>query len=149
MCYNCDNTQKIVVIIVIYVYYYTYIIWHNFVLMDRNKLIKDNIYKIRRDKGLSQECIASNLNISINSYRKLERGGTALINKRLDKLAHILGVKIEDILLCSDSNDERFLELPFIKEKEDRIRELEDHIKKLNQCIDLLNDKIGYYSKSK
>ena len=58
---------------------------------------------------------------------------------------------IDDLLLNTNERDNsnEVIQTKELLTKENRIKELEDHIKKLNQCIDLLNDKIGYYSKSK
>lgn len=45
----------------------------------------------RKELGLSQEYMASKLNISVTSYRKIESGKTSLYNKKILKIAEILG----------------------------------------------------------
>lgn len=118
--------------------------------MDKNSTIKDNIYKIRRSKGLSQEFLADSLNISINSYRKLEKGDTIIINKRLEQIAKLLDVNLDELLL-SDSEAYLKYELNKIshKNKDIRIKDLEGQVKNMQQCIDLLNEKLESYTKTK
>lgn len=58
-----------------------------------------NALRIQRVmKGYTQEYMAEMLNISQNSYSKLERGHTMLTVKRLYEVAEILGISIQDIL---------------------------------------------------
>ena len=41
-----------------------------------NKSLKENIYKRRKELGLSQECVAEQVDISLNAYIKIEKGPT-------------------------------------------------------------------------
>src|SRR5574344_404859 len=70
----------------------------NFVTMD-NSSVKNNIFKLRKERGLSQEEMAQKMNISITAYRKLEKGKTAIISERLFQLSDILGVPEADLVL--------------------------------------------------
>ncbi len=63
-----------------------------------NSSVKNNIFKLRKERGLSQEEMAQKMNISITAYRKLERGKTAIISERLFQLSDILGVKETDLV---------------------------------------------------
>jgi len=54
--------------------------------------------QLRDIKGLSQEDMAERLNMSVNSYGRLERNETAMTLERLDEIAKILGMSIEDLL---------------------------------------------------
>ena len=55
----------------------------------------ENIRKIRKMKGISQESIAYDLGIDYSTYGKIERGHIGLTVDRLEKIAQILQVPIE------------------------------------------------------
>jgi len=57
----------------------------------------ENIKNIRRSKSISQESIAYDLGIDYSTYGKIERGQISLTVDRLEKIARILQVSIEDI----------------------------------------------------
>lgn len=58
-----------------------------------------NAIRIQRViKGYSQEFMAEKLNISQNSYSKLERGLTSLTVKRLFQIAEIFEISVQDML---------------------------------------------------
>jgi transcriptional regulator with XRE-family HTH domain len=63
-----------------------------------NRSIKHNIYKLRRDKGMSQEEVANLMDISLTSYRKIEKGETNLISERISQLAGALGITEQELL---------------------------------------------------
>lgn len=75
------------------------IITRTFVVIMNNRTIKENIYKLRRDKGLSQEEVANLMDISLTSYRKIEKGETALVSERINQLANVLGTSEQELLL--------------------------------------------------
>lgn len=52
--------------------------------------IIENIKKIRKHKGISQEYIASHLNISQSAYHKIEVGETELTTDRLQQILNVL-----------------------------------------------------------
>jgi transcriptional regulator with XRE-family HTH domain len=62
----------------------------------KNKLI-DNIKNVRKKKGISQESLAYDLGIDYSTYGKIERGQIGLSVDRLEKIAEILGVSLEEI----------------------------------------------------
>ena len=57
----------------------------------------ENIKNIRRSKSISQESIAYDLGIDYSTYGKIERGQISLTVDRLEKIARILQVSIEEI----------------------------------------------------
>ena len=59
--------------------------------------IGEKIRKIRNLKGLSQENMAGMLNLSLVSYGNIERCKTKLTPSRLQEIARILDVTVEDI----------------------------------------------------
>ncbi len=62
----------------------------------------EKIRKIREIRDYKQEYIASQLDISIKAYSKLERGETKLTVDRLYEIAQILKVKPEEIIRFSE-----------------------------------------------
>jgi len=56
-----------------------------------------NIRTIRKQKGISQESVAYDLGIDYSTYGKIERGQIALTVDRLEKIATILGVTVEEL----------------------------------------------------
>lgn len=63
-----------------------------------------NIRELREDKGLTQECIASMLNITQGSYCKKEKGYRKFKVDELIKLKDILGVELEEVIKASLNN---------------------------------------------
>jgi transcriptional regulator with XRE-family HTH domain len=66
--------------------------------------IGEKIRMIRDIKGISQEAIATNLNISPQAYGKIEREETKLDFKRIEEIANYLQVKVEDIVNFDEKN---------------------------------------------
>lgn len=76
-----------------------------------NKEIKDSIEKIlrkiretRKQKGLSHESMAHELNMSASSYNKLERSETTLSLERLLKIKLILDLPFSDLFELKTSD---------------------------------------------
>lgn len=115
--------------------------------MKDNGSIKDKIYETRRRKGISQEEMANKLGMSLNSYRKIERGPTLLVSRRIWEIAKTLGVTPEELVM--DDDFESGMSLPDIERKtyENNIQSLKDEIAALMQCIDILNEKNSSYTK--
>ncbi|MBR1872889.1 MAG: helix-turn-helix transcriptional regulator [Bacteroidales bacterium] len=61
--------------------------------------IKSNISSERESKGITQAELADMLGIDRNTYRSLEKGGTRILNSHLDRLAEVLGVTKEKLVL--------------------------------------------------
>ncbi|MDR2122017.1 MAG: helix-turn-helix transcriptional regulator [Flavobacteriaceae bacterium] len=103
--------------------------------------IINKIKAIRKDKGISQEAMAMNLEISQAAYTKLERNETKLTVDRLYKIAEILGVKIESLLNLElessqqGGNDEPVITLP-LQQIENLYRENKEIYGKLIQSKD-------------
>lgn len=60
--------------------------------------VLDNIKRIRKAKGFSQEYVAKKLPIHTINYGKIENGGTGLTIERMYKIAEILGVSVSELL---------------------------------------------------
>ena len=133
-----------------------------FIIMD-NASIKENIIRIRMEKGISQDEMARALGISRNSYRSIEKGHTCLINKRFGDIAKVLEVpeeelafgfqpieseeRLEDIRLSYKRNtdemksaaDARIAELErIIASQKETIANLQDLVESKTEIISLL-----------
>ena len=64
-----------------------------------NFTIKDNIRKKRKASRLTQEEIASKLDISLTAYRDLEKGGTSVVHGNIIRMAELLETSTEEIVL--------------------------------------------------
>ena len=65
--------------------------------MDQQQLLF-NLRKIRELKGYSQEYMAQQLEISTKSYSRIEKGETKLSILRLDRIASILGLTVNEVI---------------------------------------------------
>ena len=57
----------------------------------------EQIRFIRTLKGLSREQMAEKVGISTNGYAKIERGETNLQVSRLEKIAEVFGIELQDL----------------------------------------------------
>jgi transcriptional regulator with XRE-family HTH domain len=64
--------------------------------------IGEKIRKIREMKGLKQENIANALGMSVSAYGNLERGDTQLTFEKLEQIAGVLEVPLQDIVSMPD-----------------------------------------------
>ena len=55
-----------------------------------NKTVKENIYRIRKEKKITQQQMAERLGMSRNSYRRIESGDTVLVNDHIVQIADLL-----------------------------------------------------------
>jgi len=65
---------------------------------DINKEVGFNIRKIREERGLSQEKLASLADLHRAYVGQIERGEKNIGLKNLEKIANALGVNIKDLL---------------------------------------------------
>ena len=66
--------------------------------------IGEKIRMIREMKGISQEAVATHLDMSPQAYGKIEREETKLDTNRIRMIAEYLGVKFEDIINSDGEN---------------------------------------------
>ncbi|MCK9304053.1 MAG: helix-turn-helix domain-containing protein [Bacteroidales bacterium] len=57
-----------------------------------NREIKSRIREKRKALGYTQERMARELKISVNSYRQIESGSTLLISPRVEEIATLFGI---------------------------------------------------------
>lgn len=60
--------------------------------------IGDNIKKFRELKNITREQMASDLNMSLSGYSKIERGDTDLTISKIERIAEVLGIDIAQLL---------------------------------------------------
>lgn len=112
-----------------------------------DKTIKGNLEKKRNELGLSQTEMARRLEISLNAYRKLEKGKTRILNEHVGRFAEETGISVAEIVNGFEPVDSFESGLNSIKEAYDkRIRALEDgyisEIKVMKEEIRRLSEKI-------
>lgn len=61
-----------------------------------------NIRRLRREKGLTQAVVASEAGINTNTYAKIERGVQTATVPMLEKIAEVLGVKLDILFVFED-----------------------------------------------
>jgi transcriptional regulator with XRE-family HTH domain len=104
--------------------------------------IGNKIKKLREIKGLKQEFMAEQLNISQQSYSNIENGKIDVPFSKLETIAEVLGIKIEDLI----SFDEKFILNNYGEIKGNQIGQnlFPQEIKQLYEDkIKLLEDKIS------
>ncbi len=123
-----------------------------------NKKSKENIYRRRKELGLSQECVAEQIDVSLNSYIKIEKGPTKIFNPKIVKIAEVLNTTPESLLFGSVVTLEKHNQQcenitqyynTLLEEDRQAIAEKDLFIKRLNelvderkQMIDLLEEKV-------
>lgn len=130
--------------------------------MKINEIIKN----LRLKKNWSQREIAEKLNLSVNGYSKIERGETQINTERLEELADIFEVRIEELLprkeealpkvyfIQGDHNQgNNFYNAPqeikaeietlklIIKHKDELLEQQKREINQLQKLIELLQNK--------
>lgn len=60
--------------------------------------IGDNIKKFRELKNITREQMASDLEMSLSGYSKIERGDTDLTISKIERIAEVLGIDIGQLL---------------------------------------------------
>lgn len=98
-----------------------------------NEEIRKRIKDRRKEQQLSQAELAEKLSISQTAYYKIEKGDTHLISDHLSKLASILDIPEDELVL--GYNTEHLSEI--LREKDLRIAELERIIEDKERIIRL------------
>lgn len=102
--------------------------------------IRDRIKKHREQKNYTQEYMAAELKISQNTYSKIESGNIKLTTDRLQEIADILELPIEELLTgetqsfnFNNSHIEKFY--GYVENLQEDNKE---NLKKLHEQIDFL-----------
>lgn len=102
--------------------------------------VYNNIYELRKAKGLSQMDLADKLNINQDSVSKLERGKIQLTIERLELLAEIFGMTVFEIMQYGGET----VQQPQIVDN-DKVKELENKVLLLEKDLEIcrMNIKIN------
>ncbi|WP_259016587.1 helix-turn-helix domain-containing protein [Emticicia fluvialis] len=65
--------------------------------------IGTKIKKLRELKNFTQEHVANSLSMTPSGYGKIERNETEVSYHKLEKIAEVLGIKVEDIINFNES----------------------------------------------
>ena len=109
-----------------------------------NISIKNNIMKIRKARKITQENMALSLGISLTAYRDFERGKTSVMNVNVMKIASLLDITAEELVLGYRPNPakEKAME-ETMKEYAGRIQEQEQRISDLEKLVDSLQEAVS------
>jgi len=123
------------------------ILWNTNTESMDDATIKNNLEKKRNELGLSQTEMARRLEISLNAYRKLEKGKTRILNEHVEKFAEKTGTSVAELVNGFEPINSAMAGLNDVKENYDKkLRVLEDgyikEIAMLKAEIARLNDKI-------
>ena len=121
-----------------------------------NISIKNNIMKIRKARKITQESMALSLGMSLTAYRDFERGKTSVMNMNVLKIASLLNIPAEELVLgyrphqINDSANENLLKeyANRINEQERRIAYLEILVESLQDAVSSKNEIIAMLKKS-
>jgi transcriptional regulator with XRE-family HTH domain len=114
-----------------------------------NERIAERIRMLRLQKGLSQQNIADELNLTVAAYSNIERGITAINLERLYQLSEIFNLSISEIL-----NDSPILKEESLYEKSNstsiQVSILSQQLNNLQQQVNALQQEVqSIKSKSK
>ena len=121
--------------------------------MDKNS-IKDNIRRIRKRSGMTQEDMAHELGISLTAYRDLERGATNIVNSNIARIAEITETTTEEVLGYTTVPDEdriQDVQVEYgakIENLQTRINDLEKIVASLEDVIATKNEIISILKKN-
>lgn len=109
-----------------------------------NDSIKENIRNKRKSRQLTQEDMAEKLNISLTAYRDLEKGKTAVMNSNVFRIAGILGISTEELILGYMPEQASGIHLEDVQaEYGGRISVMEKRISDLEKLVSTLEDSIS------
>jgi len=108
--------------------------------------VTENIKNIRRQKGISQESIAYDLGIDYSTYGKIERGQIGLTVDRLEKIATILDVSIEELykghVFKGKDMSENVANIGLYQEENSATKKLAMQVESLKREIQLLKEQL-------
>lgn len=108
-----------------------------------NGSIKDNIRKFRKERNMTQGELANRLGISATGYRELEKGNTAILNANFMKIAQILEVTVEELILgFHPVYDESKAMNEAHAVYGNKVENLEKRIEEMSRHISLLEDNL-------
>jgi transcriptional regulator with XRE-family HTH domain len=109
-----------------------------------NASIKNNIFNVRKSRKLTQNEIAQSLNISVNAYRAIEKGKTAIVNPHVVRMADLLELSTEELVLGYYPVQETDISIDDIKaEYGNKVNSLEEQLDKMEKLVKSLEETIA------
>ena len=109
-----------------------------------NASIKNNIFNIRKSRKLTQNEIAQSLNISVNAYRAIEKGKTAIVNPHVVRMADLLELSTEELVLGYYPVQETDISIDDIKaEYGNKVNSLEEQLDRMEKLVESLEETIA------
>lgn len=104
------------------------------------------IYKLRKEKNLTQEYLAKQLKISRPTYLQIENGSRELTISEAKRLAEIFEINFNDFLECKENKIEVNIEKETkskVKEKGMRINVPQKNVEKFKEVLLYILTKVG------
>ena len=109
-----------------------------------NASIKNNIFNVRKSRKLTQNEIAQSLNISVNAYRAIEKGMTAIVNPHVVRMADLLELSTEELVLGYYPVQETDISIDDIKaEYGNKVNSLEEQLDRMEKLVESLEETIA------
>ena len=109
-----------------------------------NDSIKNNIFNVRKSRKLTQNEIAQSLNISVNAYRAIEKGKTAIVNPHVVRMADLLELSTEELVLGYYPVQETDISIDDIKaEYGNKVNSLEEQLDRMEKLVESLEETIA------
>ena len=109
-----------------------------------NTSIKNNIFNVRKSRKLTQNEIAQSLNISVNAYRAIEKGKTAIVNPHVVRMADLLELSTEELVLGYYPVQETDISIDDIKaEYGNKVNSLEEQLDRMEKLVESLEETIA------
>ncbi len=111
------------------------------------------IKKLRELKNLSQEWVGEQLGVGQPDYSKIENGIVKLTPDKIEKLAKIFGVEINELYSDGNNtfnitNNDNGKVFGVVNDYHDSAEYLKELLKQKDQTIDLLKEEIGILKKT-
>lgn len=109
-----------------------------------NASIKNNIFNVRKSRKLTQNEIAQSLNISVNAYRAIEKGKTAIVNPHVVRMADLLELSTEELVLGYYPVQETDISIDDIKaEYGNKVNSHEEQLDRMEKLVESLEETIA------
>lgn len=116
--------------------------------MDR-QTIGANLYRVRAERGLTQEAVAEAAGITRGAYRNLETGGSTPHTATLNALARALEVGVQELVSPSmELRHVRFRSFRRLNTREQILHEVGSRLRDFNELENLLRDRVEYSLRS-
>ncbi len=107
------------------------------------QIIGSTIREIRKTKGISQADVASELDVSIAAFSKIERGLTNIPILRLEQIANVLGTSIFTLLGVQQTDVSAISESQEIETLQRELQMTKELLKAKDEIISLLKNKLS------